>query len=408
MFAPSIASAKARPTAQRSSQSAPRQLAPTAGAVRADLSARPPMPGIAWDFRRVPTFPPLLTPVQPKLTIGAVDDPLEREADRIADQVMRTPVPAGRASADRPLAVQNAPPFGIQRRCAACEEEIPGADAADDGTLEEQGQEMAVDLGQPVVSAKPEETGTPSPAAPALATRPLAATGGTTGGGRPLDSGVRTFFEQRFGHSFDHVRIHTGAHASASARAVNALAYTVGNAIVFGPGQYEPDTATGQRLLAHELTHVLQQAPSTGRRASPTDNGVQVQTMTTSLLQRWSANGPSDKSTNTIVCDGKGGIRVQIGTANDAGSLPCLLDCLTQHEQSHRSDALAANATVCDSKADGSQVNFGTGEQKPSEIKASQAEIDCLNAKLPGATDTCKPAIRQRITQITAYRDSFK
>lgn len=355
----------------------------------------------------MPTFPPLLTPLQPKLAIGAVDDPLEREADRIADQVMRMPAPTGRA-----LAVQTAPPFGVQRLCAACEEELPAAGAADDSTLQEQDQEIAVGLGQPAVSAKPEETGAPSPGAPAVATRPLAATGSTAGEGRPLESGVRTFFERRFGHSFDHVRVHTGTHAASSARAVNAQAYTVGNAIVFGPGQYEPDTPTGRRLLAHELTHVLQQAPSTGRRASShpssTDNGIQVQTISSGLLQRWSANGPSDKSTNTIVCDGKGGIRVQIGTANDAGSLPCLLDCLTRHEESHRSDALGANAKVCDGKADGSQVNFSTGEQKPSEIKASQAEIDCLNAKLPGATDTCKPSIRQRITQITAYRDLFK
>jgi hypothetical protein len=83
-------------------------------------------------------------------------------------------------------------------------------------------------------------------------------------------------------------------------------------------------------------------------------------------------------------------------------------DCLTNHEASHRADALAANATVCKDKANGSQVNFGPGEQKPSEIKASQVEIDCLNAKLPAASAACKPAIQQRITQMTAYRDSFK
>jgi hypothetical protein len=108
------------------------------------------------------------------------------------------------------------------------------------------------------------------------------------------------------------------------------------------------------------------------------------------------------------VCDGAGGVRVQIGTANDVGGLKCVGDCLRKHEESHRADALAANADVCKGSKDGSQVNFGAGEQKPSEIKASQAEIDCLNAKLPGASKECKPTIESRIKVMIAYRDSFK
>ena len=83
-------------------------------------------------------------------------------------------------------------------------------------------------------------------------------------------------------------------------------------------------------------------------------------------------------------------------------------DCLAKHEESHRSDALAANAKVCEGAASGRQVVFGAGEQKPSEIKASQAEIDCLDAKLPGASATCKPVIQARRTTMVAYRDSFK
>src|SRR5207302_6062309 len=73
--------------------------------------------------------------------------------------------------------------------------------------------------------------------------------------GQPLDAGTRAFMEPRFGHDFGQVRVHTDARAAESARAVNALAYTVGQDVVFGAAQYAPETAAGRRLLAHELTH---------------------------------------------------------------------------------------------------------------------------------------------------------
>ena len=76
--------------------------------------------------------------------------------------------------------------------------------------------------------------------------------------GQPLDHATRAFMEPRFGHDFSMVRVHTGASAGQSAREVNAQAYTVGNAIVFGAGKFAPSTADGRRLLAHELTHVVQ------------------------------------------------------------------------------------------------------------------------------------------------------
>jgi uncharacterized protein YcfJ/uncharacterized short protein YbdD (DUF466 family) len=78
--------------------------------------------------------------------------------------------------------------------------------------------------------------------------------------GQPLDMNARAFMERRFGHDFGNVRIHTGARAAQSARAVNALAYTVGQNVVFGHGQYQPGTVAGKKLLAHELTHVAQQS----------------------------------------------------------------------------------------------------------------------------------------------------
>ena len=80
--------------------------------------------------------------------------------------------------------------------------------------------------------------------------------------GEPLDEGTRTFMESRFRHDFSRVRVHANARAAESARAVNALAYTVGQDVVFDRGQYQPESNRGRRLLAHELTHVVQQAHS--------------------------------------------------------------------------------------------------------------------------------------------------
>jgi hypothetical protein len=81
--------------------------------------------------------------------------------------------------------------------------------------------------------------------------------------GRPLDESTRAFFESRFAHNFSSVRIHTDAEAARSAHSMNALAYTVGPHVVFGAGQFAPQTNHGRRLLAHELTHVVQQSRST-------------------------------------------------------------------------------------------------------------------------------------------------
>jgi hypothetical protein len=78
--------------------------------------------------------------------------------------------------------------------------------------------------------------------------------------GQPLDPATRTFMEARFGHDFKDVRVHTDAQANESARAINALAYSTGPQVVFGAGQFAPDTFSGRKLIAHELTHVIQQS----------------------------------------------------------------------------------------------------------------------------------------------------
>ena len=90
--------------------------------------------------------------------------------------------------------------------------------------------------------------------------------------GQPLDPTTRTFFEPRFSHDFSKVRVHTGQDAATSARAVGALAYTVGSHIVFDAQHYAPRNAEGRRLLAHELAHVVQQQSG----AMPEAAGIQM------------------------------------------------------------------------------------------------------------------------------------
>ena len=86
--------------------------------------------------------------------------------------------------------------------------------------------------------------------------------------GQPLDAETRAFMEPRFGHDFGNVRVHTDTHAAKSAQAVNALAYAVGNDVVFGTGQYAPKSVVGRQLIAHELTHTLQNKSCMGQRSS--------------------------------------------------------------------------------------------------------------------------------------------
>ena len=86
--------------------------------------------------------------------------------------------------------------------------------------------------------------------------------------GRPLDGAVREFMEPRFSHDFSGVRVHTDAAAANAANAVQARAFTDGRNIVFGTGEYAPSTPKGKRLLAHELTHVVQQSNGISRQAS--------------------------------------------------------------------------------------------------------------------------------------------
>lgn len=177
-----------------------------------------------------PSQVPLPNTIQFKLTTAAVNDPLEYEADRIADRVMRVP------AVDPPIA---AGPRQISRTCSSCEE---NSDHKCESCAEEQKLQM-----MPVSAAEPADE------APPIVEDVLRQPG------QPLAAATRRFFEPRFGADFSGVRVHTDHGAAESAHAVGARAYTVGAHIVFATNSFEPSTQGGQRLMAHELAHVVQQ-----------------------------------------------------------------------------------------------------------------------------------------------------
>lgn len=160
-------------------------------------------------------------PLQRSLTVGPADDVAEREADHVADWVMRT--------ADRVAPRPTVGDRDLVRAKPSCHALVAG------------------------------------PATPSAAREVLGRSS------HSLDAATRAFMEPRFGVDLGDVRVHTGPQAAEAARSVQARAYTVGNHLVFGTGEYEPGSDLGRRLLAHELTHVLQQRT---QLSEPKDPGV--------------------------------------------------------------------------------------------------------------------------------------
>ncbi len=175
--------------------------------------------------------------IQPKLEVGRPNDRFEQEADAVAEKVI-----SGESQ--------------IQRKCAACEEEDkvqmkPLVQLKD--TSSESGKQVQPWIQQQIESSR--------------------------GGGQPLPDETRTFMESGIGADFQNVNIHTSGEAVQMNRELGAKAFTVGNDIYFNTGQYSPETGEGKRLLAHELTHTVQQgAASTSiqRDLATPDPGVEL------------------------------------------------------------------------------------------------------------------------------------
>ena len=169
--------------------------------------------------------------IQAKLQVSTPGDQYEQEADRVADTVLR--MPDENSLQRQPLEKEEKP---IEKQAGEENEMLQGK--------AEDGNELEV--------------------SPGLETE----IDNLKGGGQPLPESVRAYFEPRFGSDFSGVRLHTGSDGAKAASAVNAKAFTLGSDVAFAPGQFSPETSSGRRLLAHELTHVVQQGgtPSTVQR----------------------------------------------------------------------------------------------------------------------------------------------
>ncbi len=164
---------------------------------------------------RLNATPPLT--LQAKLVVGRSDDPLEREAERVAEQVMQISEPK-----------------------VQCKK------------LDEKTAKQRL-LHKPILLRRVSDTTNGSDVAPPIVHDVLRSTG------QPLEPSTRRFMEARFGHDLSGVRVHHDRKAAKAARAVQARAFTVGRNVIFGPGEYAPGSQEGRRLLAHELAHVVQQ-----------------------------------------------------------------------------------------------------------------------------------------------------
>jgi hypothetical protein len=163
-------------------------------------------PHLAHDFSSIPVHSPTVHPIQTKLVVNTPGDKYEREADRVADEVMQM------ASGERPVSLTMTP-MPYQGRGDTGWDALP----------------MMHDLLR-------------SP-------------------GRPLDPYARRFMEARFRHDFSGVRIHDGRDAHRASKAIKARSFTIRSNIAFAHGMYHPHTVEGKKLLAHELTHTIQQRP---------------------------------------------------------------------------------------------------------------------------------------------------
>jgi hypothetical protein len=196
--------------------------------------------------------------LQPKLTVGAPDDPYEKEADTVADKVMRMPEQSF-----------------VQRKCAACDEEKVQRVVEEDKTLAQAKFQSTASFIQMKCSAceKEEEKISRKPLVSSITPFIQRKSEGEStvsdtlnnsiqnskGSGSSMDDGTKSFMENRFGVDFSSVNIHTGSESVQMNRELQSQAFTVGRDVYFNESKYRPETGEGKHLLAHELTHVVQQ-----------------------------------------------------------------------------------------------------------------------------------------------------
>ncbi|MEJ8816342.1 eCIS core domain-containing protein [Lacibacter sp. H407] len=261
--------------------------------------------------------------IQAKLSVSSPDDPQEKEADTVAEQVMRMPdtVPSIASNDEKDVqrkeeqeeqlqAKQEAPVISIQRKCTDCEkeetaqaklfrmiqrsEETPSSfdhtNAATDTDYSIDRKELSVYHSDVIQRSG---RGPPAGSIQGSFAQNLSS---SKGAGTALPSGTKQFMESRFGADFSGVRIHTGSYAENLSSTIHAQAFTHGNDIYFNAGKYSPNTSAGGTLLAHELTHTIQQGASHSH--APTT--VATKSVARKQIIQRSATGVPSQLTNAV------------------------------------------------------------------------------------------------------------
>ena len=209
--------------------------------------------------------------IQPKLTIGPVNDVYEQEADRVAEQVMRMSEKSRvgiRSETVKQLdrAMITPSQISVRHDQTVARYALPFVDVGDSEPFEvgqeESRPEEETEIQRKALSEFEIQRSTIDGSQTATTKVEQSIEGIMRYGGEPLSSGMRDFMDVRFGHDFSTVRIHTDELAGKVSRQLNARAFTFGNHIFFTPGEFRPAEFSGRRLLAHELTHVIQQGAS--------------------------------------------------------------------------------------------------------------------------------------------------
>jgi hypothetical protein len=186
--------------------------------------------------------------VQMKMAVNKPGDKLEQDADKMADKVMQMPAPASPPKEEK---LQRQADEKLQKK----EEEKIQKAAMPEERIQKKEEEKLQRQGD---------------GAPAVGASAQSAIQNKTAGGQPLSSDVRTYMEPRFGADFSNVRVHNDHESAGLSNQLNARAFTYQNHVFFSRDQYQPGTSEGKQLLAHELTHTIQQGHGVQRSPKPT------------------------------------------------------------------------------------------------------------------------------------------
>ncbi|BCH26324.1 eCIS core domain-containing protein [Mesorhizobium sp. L-8-3] len=292
-----------------------------------------------------------------KAVLGPVDDPLEREADQVADAVVGDHAVGG---------FGQAPAGSAQRKCAECEEE--------EGIQ----RKCAACEAEEKIERKPTE----------------AAARAVSQGGEPLSPEARAYFEPRFGRDFSGVRIHTGGRAAAAAGAIDARAYTLGSDIAFASGEFDPQRDAGRRLLAHELTHVVQQQ----RGAAPALR----RTVTATSRCPPNVHGAPADPIAELTADDERAQLMALGTSNVL-ALEALTFADPTFGRSYVSDAYERRFGLPPAAARGRFRNRFTGRTHATQNEAMREEMLSLSDRFRQLHDFLSGPIRYRCPGTSAF-----